>query len=96
MIAQTLSYLIGTIVNIITRLSEFVIVGNVNLLNTLIVWDLIILVISLLNKLAKGSGNPKGADEVKIRVDPKTGVVVKGTQKDFQNAQAKYYKDMLG
>lgn len=94
MIAQTLSYLIGTIVNILTRLSEFVIVGNVNLLNTLIVWDLIILVISLLNKLAKGSGNPKGKNETIVT---RSGNVVNRPQKssyeDALNAFNTAYKE---
>lgn len=67
MIGQVLSYMINVVVLLINKLDDFVIVGNVNLLNTLIIWDLIILVISLLNKLAKGSGNQRGTKHVSTK-----------------------------
>lgn len=96
MILTVLSFMFSIIGSLISKMGDLMITNGVSMLTFLIVWELIIILLGLLNKLGHGSGNPKGSDEVKIRVDPKTGVVVKGTQKDFQNAQAKYYKDMLG
>lgn len=96
MILNVLSFLFGIVASIVAKMNDLMITTGVSLLSVLIIWQLIIIILGLLSKLGKGSGNPKGADDVKIRVDPNTGVVVKGTQKDFQNAQAKYYKDMLG
>lgn len=60
MIGQVFTYLINVVVLLFSKLADFEFVTNVNLLNTLIIWELIIIVIALLNKLSKGSGKQKG------------------------------------
>lgn len=56
MIINVLTFIIGIITSIMTFFGTLMITQNVSLLHFLIIWQLLIIVLWLLNKLGKGSG----------------------------------------
>ena len=56
MIITVLTFIIGCITSILTFFGTLMITQNVSLLHFLIIWQLLIIILWLINKLAKGSG----------------------------------------
>ena len=56
MIITVLTFIIGIVTSIMTFFGTLMITQNVSLLHLLIVWQLIIIILWLINKLGKGSG----------------------------------------
>ena len=56
MIITVLTFIIGIVTSIMTFFGTLMITQNVSLLHLLIVWQLIMIILWLINKLGKGSG----------------------------------------
>lgn len=56
MIIQVLGFLIGIVTSIVTFFGTLMITQNVSLLHFLIIWELLIIILWLINKLANGHG----------------------------------------
>ena len=56
MIITVLTFIIGIVTSIMSFFGTLMITQNVSLLHLLIVWQLIMIVLWLINKLGKGSG----------------------------------------
>lgn len=56
MIITVLTFIIGCVTSIVTFFGTLMITQNVSFLHFLIIWELMIIILWLLNKLARGSG----------------------------------------
>lgn len=56
MIITVLTFIIGCVTSILTFFGTLMITQNVSLLHFLIIWQLLIIILWLINKLGKGSG----------------------------------------
>lgn len=56
MILNVLSFLLGVVASLASKMGDLIITENVSLLGFLVIWQLVVILLWFINKLGKGSG----------------------------------------